>query len=253
MILLCLAIPPQPVEDDDASSFPSVRTHALLMAAAFATISPVAATSWRAYSVVVLPRPCVKVLHVLMMTMAMTLGWIGVASMHAFKDSAGAQHFTSLHSWAGLATLTLFTLTWCGIALPLAANPRGMLACSAPSKPPVSSGGKYLHTSLGVVAIGGGLLSVCTGILALPSLSGVTAPPLAANHLNVAGLLTCVVGAATSLIMRHCPMRYGEATREAAGGAVRGTATSPVELEVCVASTITASTTSTASAHAPPS
>lgn len=131
--------------------------------------------------------------------------------MAKLKSASGSAHLASLHSWIGFATLSLFTLTWAGIAL---YNPSGLLACAAPTRPPGRGAYPMWHTSLGLVAISGGLLSICTGVLALPfspSAAEVTADVslLRAGALNAAGLLTCFLGALFFIVLRYYPMWYG--------------------------------------------
>lgn len=97
------------------------------MTAAFVVVVPIASSLWRVYGAVV-PRGCIKAVHVVFMTTALALAWAGVAAMHMYKQARGGAHWTSLHARIGLGTLSLFTLTWLGIACH---NPLGLLACAA--------------------------------------------------------------------------------------------------------------------------
>jgi hypothetical protein len=174
------------------------------MTAAFVLVTPLASTSWRLYSTVI-PRPAIKCMHVALMTTALVLVWLGIADMAALKESVGSAHLVSLHSWVGLAAACLFTLTWAGI---YCYNPLGNLTpCHAPSSPPRRGELPLWHTSLGMVALGMGLLAVCTGIMAYQGVQG--AAGQSTDALNTAGLLTCAAGAFMSLVFRYYPIHYG--------------------------------------------
>lgn len=188
---------------------PTLRRHPALMAIAFVLLIPAASTSWRVFSTHI-PRTVVKAVHVMVMTVSMVLAVLGFADAYSYKDAMRRSHFDILHSWLGLATLSIFSITYLGIA-----GAGGILTCNAPTQPPSTGSIATLHTSVGLASIGGGFLSVCTGVLALVG-DPVFQSTIEGDVLNAAGVMAFVVGLIMLLVMRHNPMHYGAPIRHQA-------------------------------------
>ncbi|XWS34360.1 hypothetical protein CRYUN_Cryun21dG0032600 [Craigia yunnanensis] len=97
------------IEYDSYDGYRVFNVHPLLMFCGFIFLS---GEAMMVYKTVKAQHFVQKVVHMILQLGAFVLGVIGICAVFKFHDMANIEDVYSLHSWIGIATISLFALQW---------------------------------------------------------------------------------------------------------------------------------------------
>lgn len=139
-----------------------------------------------AYTTVPMNHRAQKVVHMLVHLVAFILGVFGIYAAFKFHDAAVAPDLVSLHSWLGIAAISLFGLQWLvGFAVFwMPGTHEHARAAAAPA-----------HVMGGLAVF---LLAVCAAQTGLVQKGAAAAPGTEARLINVTGVFILLYGVAVA-------------------------------------------------------
>ncbi|XVF43460.1 hypothetical protein PTKIN_Ptkin02bG0041600 [Pterospermum kingtungense] len=97
------------IEYDSYDGYRVFNVHPFLMFCGFIFLS---GEAMMVYKTVKAGHYVQKVVHMILQLGAFVLGVVGICAVFRFHDMANIEDVYSLHSWIGIATITLFALQW---------------------------------------------------------------------------------------------------------------------------------------------
>ena len=88
------------------------NTHPVLMVLGLVVLAAEAILSYRSLSIIVSSRDARKEVHLGLHAVGLALGGVGIYAVFKYHAEADIPNLYSLHSWIGIATISLYALHW---------------------------------------------------------------------------------------------------------------------------------------------